>query len=571
MSDGYEDLSKEALIDVLRRRDRQAHYGLLWERKRIGQDKALNRDFVGLELDPELSCGDAPWSNLLIEGDNYDALRNLASTMAGQFKLIYIDPPYNTGRRDFVYNDRFFEATDRFRHSTWLEFMYQRLTLAKDLLSDDGVLFVSIDDNELFNLGLLLNQVFGERSFIANCIWQKRYSRENRECIGDAHEYLLVYAPNPDAFKLRRGRIPLSDEQARVYRNPSNPRETDPTKRWRGIPMTAQGFRPNQMYPITAPNGTVHTPPEGRCWSMIEPEFRRLEAASRIYWGANGTAQPSVIRFLSEVEGLVPWTWWPNEEVGHTDEARKEIQSMFRTQTAFDTPKPTRLLRRVLEIGAPEKDALVLDFFAGSGTLGHAVLQMNKEDGGNRRFVLVSSKESTEENPERNLAREVCAKRVRMAIEGYESRDGDAVAGLGGSFGYFRSIRVPMHRLEDNLSDALVWSYAQQLAGHPLSQHQRDISTSLSEGTLLVYCTNTKPATLSKLGAALTEHSGPAAVFTWAPAVVSQFLEDRKRFATVVSVPDDLKRTFRQGRATEVELSSDEGLLPEEPVVEAAP
>lgn len=228
--DPYTSLSREALIDILRRRDTQAHYGLTWERKDISPDQALNRDFVGLELDEAVSVGESPLKNLLIEGDNYDALRVLTTHYAGQVKLIYIDPPYNTGRRDFVYNDRFVDANDRFRHSTWLEYMFQRLKLARDLLSPDGAIFVSIDDHEVFNLGLLMNQVFGEKAFVATCIWQKRYSRENRESIGDAHEYLLVYSPNPDAFKKRRGRIALSEEQAAVYKNPDNPKETDPTK-----------------------------------------------------------------------------------------------------------------------------------------------------------------------------------------------------------------------------------------------------------------------------------------------------------------------------------------------------
>lgn len=228
MSKEYEGLTREELIAMLRRRDSQARYGLVWEQKDIAQDKALNRDFVGLELDPELSCGAAPWSNLIIEGDNYDALRNLVSTYAGQVKLIYIDPPYNTGRKDFVYNDHYFDSTDLFRHSTWLEFMYQRLRLAKDLLAPDGAIFVSIDDNELFNLGLLMNKVFGERNFIANCIWQKRYSRENREAIGDVHEYVMVYAPNPEKFKARRGKLPLSAEQAKSTRT-----QTTRTKRTR--------------------------------------------------------------------------------------------------------------------------------------------------------------------------------------------------------------------------------------------------------------------------------------------------------------------------------------------------
>jgi adenine-specific DNA-methyltransferase len=182
-----------------------------------------------------------------------------------------------------------------------------------------------------------------------------------------------VYAKNPVKFQEVRNRVPIDEKQAAVYKNPNN----GPKGRWRGIPMTAQGFRPNQMYEIETPTGKKVRPPEGRCWSTIEREFLKLKAEGRIYFGKNGSSQPSIIRYLSEVEGFVPWTWWPHEEVGHTDEAKKEIQSLFGTQTAFDTPKPTRLIQRVL------------DSFAGSGTTGHAVLKQNAEDGGNRRFILV--------------------------------------------------------------------------------------------------------------------------------------------------------------------------------------
>jgi adenine specific DNA methylase Mod len=389
----YDDLNREELIEQLKARDRRdaTRFGLVWEADEIERDKALNSDFVALDLVPELSCPSSPegagaWRNLIIEGDNFDALRHLKMCFAGQVKCIYIDPPYNTGNRDFVYNDRFVDREDSWRHSTWCEFMFQRLMLARDLLTPDGAIVVSIDDNEVFSLGLLMKRVFGEGAFVATCIWQKRYSRENREAIGDAHEYLLVYSPNPDLFKARRGPIPLNHDQEKIYKNLND----DPRGRWRAIPMTAQGFRPNQMYEIASPGGVVHKPPEGRCWSTIEPEFRKLLAQGRIWFGKDGKSQPGLVRYLDEVEGLVPWTWWPHEEVGHTDEARKEIQEIFGTQTAFNTPKPVRLIERVLQICCGPND-LVLDFFGGSGTTGHAAIKLNAEDGGTRRFILVSN------------------------------------------------------------------------------------------------------------------------------------------------------------------------------------
>lgn len=548
MSKEYENLSREALIEILKRRDSQAHYGLLWERDEISPDKALNKDFVGLELEPELSCGAAPWQNLIIEGDNYDALRNLVSAYAGQVQLIYIDPPYNTGRKDFVYNDHYFDSTDRFRHSTWLEYMYQRLRLAKDLLAPAGAIFVSIDDNELFNLGLLMNKVFGEHSFIANCIWQKRYSRENREAIGDAHEYMLVYAPNPDLFKARRGKIALTEEQAKVYKSPGNPKETDSSKRWRGIPMTAQGFRPNQMYDITSDNGTVHRPPEGRCWSVTEPVFKRLRREGRIYWGKDGNAQPSVIRFLSEVEGFTPWTWWPHEEAGHTDEAKKEIQSIFGKQTAFDTPKPVRLMERVLQIGAPEKDALILDFFAGSGTTGHAVLKMNMADGGNRRFILVSSRESTDIEPDKNICRDVCATRIRRVINGYTSSKNGAVGGIPGNFAYLRARHAPVHRLEENLTDGMVWSYIQMLHQHPITLVTTPFSISKEGDRVIAYLANSSLAGKKALKKALQEHPAML-IYSWTPSTLTDMVDENN----LRSIPGDLVRSFRFGNLSTAE------------------
>ncbi|MDA8377326.1 MAG: site-specific DNA-methyltransferase [Planctomycetia bacterium] len=391
--------------------------------------------------------------NRIIHGDNLEALKSLLPEFEGKVKCIYIDPPYNTGNEGWIYNDAVNdpkmqkwlgevvgkEGEDLSRHDKWLCMMYPRLKLLRRFLREDGSVWISMDDSEITSLRCLMDEIFGQSGFIACNVWQKRYSRENRGAIGDVHEYVLVYAIDPDKFQATRHRVPIDDKQAAVYKNPNN----DPKGRWRGIPMTAQGYRPNQMYEVETPSGRKIRPPEGRCWSTIESEFLKLNAADRIYFGRDGNAQPSIIRYLSEVKGFVPWTWWPHEDAGHTDEAKKEIQSIFGSQTAFDTPKPSRLIQRILQI-ATDKDSIVLDSFAGSGTTGHAVLKQNVEDGGTRRFILVETMD---------YAETITAERVRRVMNGYGTGN-RAVEGLGGGFDYY-TIGDPLFTPDDLLNEAV--------------------------------------------------------------------------------------------------------------------
>ena len=319
-----------------------------------------------LEADETLSYGDPNAENMLIRGDNLEALKALLPYFAGRIKSIYIDPPYNTRSAVEHYDDNL-------EHSIWLSTMYPRLEMLRDLLANDGSIWISIDDSEAHYLKILLDEVFGRENFIASNVWQKRYSRENRGAIGDVHEYVVVYAKDPDVFKISGNKITPTSEQLKVYKNPNN----DPNGPWRGIPMTAQGYRPNQMYPITTPTGVVHYPPEGRCWSMIESEYQKLLSAGRIYFGKDGNSQPNVIRYANEIEGFVPWTWWTSDEVGHTDESKKEMHSLFGKESAFETPNPDRLLLRVIAIATNPGD-LVLDSFLGSGTTAAVAHKMGR-------------------------------------------------------------------------------------------------------------------------------------------------------------------------------------------------
>jgi adenine-specific DNA-methyltransferase len=432
-------------------------YGLTWPGKTECMRAVQTPSLGTLRPCREESVDFDASENLIIEGDNLEVLKLLQKSYLGKVKMIYIDPPYNTGN-DFIYPDDYSESlqtylqytgqadaegkkfstnpeTDGRFHSKWLSMMWPRLALARNLLRDDGALFMTIDDNEVHNLRCVADLVFGEENFVATCVWQKRYSRENRGAIGDAHDFLLVYARNAEQFQEMRGLIPMNEEQASVYKNPNN----DPKGRWRPVPMTAQGFRPNQMYEIVTLSGARHRPPEGRCWSMTEPEYLRLKDEGRIYFGKDGSAQPGVIRYLSEVEGLVPWTWWPSDEVGHTDEARKEIQAIFGTQTVYDTPKPVRLIRRMLEIAAPD-DAIVVDFFAGSGTTAEAVLRLNEQDSGNRKFVLVQLPEPTGRADYPTIS-DITKERVRRVIKKLNESEAAQIP-LGGAKKQDRGFRV---------------------------------------------------------------------------------------------------------------------------------
>lgn len=319
---------------------------------------------------PEYSYGDPDTENMLIHGDNLLALKALEQDYAGKVKCIYIDPPYNTGAAFDHYDDGI-------EHSIWLSLMKTRLKILWSLLDPKyGSIWISIDDNEMPYLRILMDEICGREKFIASNIWQKRYSRENREAIGDVHEYVLVYAKTKAVFKASRNKIPLTDAQAKVYTNPNG----DPKGRWRTIPMTAQAGHAtaSQFYEITSPSGKIFTPPEGRCWALSEATFNKLKKEGRIYFGKKGDSQPNTIRYLSEVEGMTPWTWWNHEEVGHTDEAKKEQHSLFGKYNSFDTPKPERLIERILHISSNSGD-LVLDSFLGSGTTAAVAHKMGRK------------------------------------------------------------------------------------------------------------------------------------------------------------------------------------------------
>ncbi|MDF1779818.1 MAG: site-specific DNA-methyltransferase [Alcanivoracaceae bacterium] len=309
------------------------------------------------------------FDNKLIFGDNLLALKSLERDYIGKVKCIYIDPPYNTG-------SAFDHYDDGVEHSIWLSLIKERLEIIWRLLdSNEGSLWVSIDDREMPYLRVVMDELCGRDCYLATNVWQKRYSRENRESIGDAHEYVLVYVKDKNKFKAIRNKLPLGEKQKKVYKN----RNKDPRGLWRSVSLSAQGYRPNQMYEIVSPvTGKVHTPPAGSCWKVIEPKFKELLSENRIYFGKDGNAVPARIQFLKDIEGMAPWTWWPHEEAGHTDEAKKEMHALYKAENAFSTPKPERLIERILHIATNPGD-LVLDSFAGSGTTGAVAHKMGRK------------------------------------------------------------------------------------------------------------------------------------------------------------------------------------------------
>jgi len=540
----FDHLTKEQLIALLERREREAAYGLIWERDEIEPDKHLNDDFVALDLDKDLSQGDAPYQNLIIEGDNFDALRFLRMTHAGRIKCIYIDPPYNTGNRDFVYNDRFFDSTNRFRHSTWLEFMYQRLTLAKDLLHPDGAIFVSIDDNELFPLGMLMNRVFGEKNFVANVIWHKVFSPKNTaKHFSMDHDYILVFAANSNRW--RPNLIPRSAAQDKAFKNPDN----DPRGPWTSGDLQARNYYSEGTYPISCPSGReIPGPGSGMYWRVSKEKFQALDEDNRIWWGKSGNNMPRIKRFLSEVKaGVVPQTLWPYSDVGHTQEAKKELLDILRFEKSadvFSTPKPVRLIERILRI-ATDPDDLILDFFAGSGTTAQSILKLNSEDGGKRRFILVSNSESTEEEPDKNLCRDVCAERVRRVIEGYENKKGELVQGVGGNFAYLRTRVLPRHRLDVQLEHDQVWYALQMLHDHPVSLwNGGSLGWSDTGGQALGYLADLRASTVEKFRQLLKDWQGEFVIYCWAPDRLAAMLPG----VEAQPIPEKLAERFGRGR-----------------------
>jgi len=604
MADNYDDYSREELLRELRLRDRRPRFGLVWERKEIEHEKAVNDDFVALDFDPALSCGEAPYRNLIIEGDNFDALRYLRMTHAGKIKCIYIDPPYNTGNRDFIYNDHFVDKEDAYRHSKWLEFMYRRFLLARDLLSEDGVLLVSINDVNRAKLELLLEQVFPGMN-LGSIVWRNRQgsNADQGSFLSVDHEYVLVFGGPGFQF--------LGLEKSyEMYGNPDD----DPRGLWRSDNLTL-GFsykeRPNLYYPLIDQKTGIHYPsnPDGvwryasrdrlkpgarvqakpmeefielgqilfpveqriETWHTLEellmaidkgdvpksgktPLLRR-ELPDLEFWVGKkiGFGRPSFKRYKADLRNQTqPLSSWitPKFEAkgmeqgsglvsGTNQEGAKLLSDIF-DDKRFNYPKPLSLINGLI-LQSTQNNDIVLDFFAGSGTTAHAVLDANQIDGGKRKFIMVSCTEAMPDTPDKNLCRDVCAERVRRVVGGFKNKKG-----TGGGFAYLRTHRLPAETLFSSIQHEAIWTALQLIHAESLSPFVAEalIQQADLENSTVLYLPKINDAVLQALNTVLVSAS-TLVVYAWQPGLLRQHFED-PRFS-FLPIPQFLVDRFGTG------------------------
>ena len=431
-------------------------YDFTWVGKRAALQEAAKPIRKTLRPCPEESVDWENTKNLYIEGDNLEVMKLLLNAYMGKIKVLYFDPPYNTGN-DFVYHDDFHQTkqdydlfagdvndegerlvknTDtngRF-HSDWCSMIYSRLMVARSLLAEDGVMFVSIDDNEQKNMKNLCDEIFGEMNFLAQVVWERAFSPINlMKHFSPSHDYVLVYAKNPEEA-ICNG-IPRSQEANDRYSNPDN----DPRGVWSSSDISVGPAVQENIYPITTPSGRVVEPPAGRSWSLSRNAFRERLQDNRIWFGPNGDNTPRIKRFLSELRktGITPMTIWKHEEVGHSQDATQKLARIFDGKKYFDYPKPVGLIKRCLALYS-DKDSIIMDFFSGSGTTAQAMFELNKDDDGNRRFILVQLPEKTEESSPAykdgyyticDIAKERIRRAGQTIIEEQNTNQGDLFAG----------------------------------------------------------------------------------------------------------------------------------------------
>ncbi|MGI2295669.1 site-specific DNA-methyltransferase [Paenibacillus sp. GXUN7292] len=459
------DLLRQELSDYLVEGEKE-RYQLTWPGKK---EAVLTANCsIDNSLRPLLSDS-VNWDetrNMYIEGDNLKVLKLLQESYLNKVKCIYIDPPYNTGK-DFIYKDNFVASEDEYLeesgqvdetgirlfqntesngrfHSDWLTELYPKLKLARNLLKDDGVIFISIDDYEMHNLRKLCDEIFGSSNFVTTIVWQRAFSPKNDAKYFSAnHDYILVYAKNIDSLNIKL--LPRSEESNNRYKNPDN----DPRGAWTSGDLTVKTYTENYDYPIITPSGKEVFPTRGRCWFTSKENMLKLIQDNRIWFGESGDNTPRLKRFLKDVQdGMVPLTIWLHEDVGHNQEGRQELKKLFDNKGYFDGPKPTRLLKQILQIANCKNNDIILDFFSGSASTADAVIQLNSEDGGTRRFIMVQIPEQINESTEafKDGYKTICEigeERIRRAAKKIKEETGADI-----DYG-FRVYRVDSSNMKD--------------------------------------------------------------------------------------------------------------------------
>lgn len=635
----YAHLSREQLEQLLDKYQNARKLGLVWERDELETDSTLNDDFVALDLLPEHSVGLAPYQNLLIEGDNFDVLRYLNIAYRGRIKCIYIDPPYNTGNQDFIYNDKFLDKEHRYRHSTWLEFMHRRLSLARDLLAEDGIIFVSISEHEHARLELLMDEIFPGMK-VANFIWRTRSGANDEKdwFVSVDHEYVLCYANPGFSF----------EGDVKSLKNYSNP-DSDERGDWTSGDLTkAHNFyqRPDTYYPIVNPTTDIwYACDPTTVWRFSTKErtvgkkirsmtIEELIADKRIEWKPepnpafyesetellsaikDGTAPPNLKVYLQlddlkrQVEAgeaprklldnIPPLSFWVGKKIGYTKprlkrfaaelkrtekpistwllpaaikknevealEGLESVKGMISGYTSegtgllkdmignkdFAFPKPLSLIKNLIKQATDAQNGdIILDFFAGSGTTGQAVLELNAEDEGDRRFLLVSTSEATIKTPDRNVCRDITAKRLKAAIQGYivPTKTGNkTIEGVNGEFGYLRSKRIAMETLHAEIRHDQIWLALQQMHNLGLlgfTEHQ-PLQTLEDESQRLVYVPVVAQEAVDVLQTLLDSSAKSTVVYSGSPSLLEQrVFSEQVSFAPV---PEVLLERFGGGQ-----------------------
>jgi adenine-specific DNA-methyltransferase len=630
----YDHLTKEDLIGILIKRDAERKLGLVWERKHIDHENALNNDFVAMDFNPDHSVGTGPYRNILIEGDNFDALRYLNIAYKGRVKCIYIDPPFNTGRKDFIYNDKYVDEEDAFRHSKWLEFIYRRLLLAKDLLTDDGVIFVSIGDTEYANLSLLMDQVFPKMR-VSTFVWRRRSGANDSKdrFVSVDHEYVLCYANKGFTFS---GQI----KDVSSYTNPDN----DDRGLWGNDNLVkAHNFkqRPDAYYSIFNPETKTWYPGDpDNVWRFATKErtngkkirtktIEQIIDEKRVLWPKeeqtviyankeaieqaiqNGTAPKNLRiylsledlraqvkneqapeRLLSYIEPLENWvgrkigygkprykrflkdlkrtekpisTWILPSSIKRADLEQIETDSVEALQVGFTSegtalltqmvgnkdfpyPKPMSLLKALIgQATDADSGHIVMDFFAGSGTTGHAVMALNDEDQGDRAFILISTTESTLKETDKNICRDITAKRLKAAIEGYSYRTPKGnvtVAGVSGEFAYLRTRRLPLENIHLDINHDQIWYALQLLHIAELSPYIKDIDYQIlnTELLTLIYISELNTQSLSAVLKLANSAATSTVIYTWQQGVINQSICNE--CVAVRQIPEFLIKRF---------------------------